>query len=221
LRARDDAVLAKRDCLDIGRRRQRGEHDGRGARNGGGRVGPDRAGGHERIGRGAPYVVHHEGIARLLEIARHARAHRAEPDEADLGLVRHVDSFHRKFVVPAKGGDPDRDSRLCGNDDQRDFATPQIIGLAICRFFGHTVRSTPDCHSTRMPALWMLSPSGPYFTFPAGTGRLVNSVVASTSRSFAPSRLAAFSSAWRMTIMQVKPTPSCSLPGCAFGFSFI
>ena len=52
-----------------------------------GAVRPHRAGGEVALGRGAPYVVHHQLVAGLLQVRRHAGTHRAEPDETDFHCI--------------------------------------------------------------------------------------------------------------------------------------
>ena len=77
----------ERDRLDLRRAGQRGEDDlallGERLRA----VGPDRAGGHVLLGGGPADVVDDELVAGLLQVGRHAGAHRAEPDETDFHVM--------------------------------------------------------------------------------------------------------------------------------------
>jgi hypothetical protein len=88
LHAGEQAVCPERDLLDLGRAGQRGEDDlallGERLRA----VGPDRAGGEVALGGGAPDVVDDELVPGLLQIGRHAGAHRAEPDKTDFHVSR-------------------------------------------------------------------------------------------------------------------------------------
>ena len=89
----DEPLRAESDLLDLGRARQRGEHDLRRLRHRARRVLPDRARGQMRGGRRLPHVVHDELVPGGLEIRRHASAHGAETDESDLHwgfLPRHL-----------------------------------------------------------------------------------------------------------------------------------
>src|SRR5207248_2034609 len=86
LHAGEEPVWPEGNLLHFGRAGQRGEDDfalrGECFRA----VGPHRAGREMALGGGAPDVVDDEFVSRLLQIGRHAGAHRAEPDKTDFHL---------------------------------------------------------------------------------------------------------------------------------------
>src|SRR5690242_17878640 len=119
---------------------------------------------------------------------------------------------HKHEAVLVK---PWGDRHIGSETDQQEFISKQIqnSGWVAWFSFGHTVRISPLIHSASTPVPYSLRPLLPNFILVAGNGRLVNSVVARTSRSLAGSRLPAFSNVWPIIRPIAKPPPSISLAG--------
>src|ERR1019366_3124997 len=85
----DDTAVATGDDPDRVRRRQADEHYGGGLRDLGGRAAPGRAARQKRRHRLAAAVMDRERVSTVEQRSRELRAHRAEPDAADLFVPAH------------------------------------------------------------------------------------------------------------------------------------
>jgi hypothetical protein len=78
----EQAVLAERDRLHLGRSGQGGEDHVGGLGDLARRGGPDGAGGQVRLGRLAAHIVDHQAVSSPPQVGGHVRAHRAQADES-------------------------------------------------------------------------------------------------------------------------------------------
>ena len=87
LQSRDQALCAECDRLDLRRSGEREEDDLASLGHGSGRGCPLRAGLNMVARVLALHIVHHEIVARLLQIGGHARTHGAKADEPDVHIT--------------------------------------------------------------------------------------------------------------------------------------